>query len=110
MLAQMREGWNYVSGTRALRSILVLFALVSLMGYPYIVLMPVVAGQVMHGGAHTLGLLMTASGAGRAAPVGACTEFPLIVVHHHTTAEERDGRRVLSLQASASTVRFTRRP
>jgi MFS family permease len=64
MLAQMREGWDYVSGTRPLRSILVLFGLISLMGYPYVVLMPVIAGQVLHGGAHTLGLLMTASGAG----------------------------------------------
>lgn len=64
MLSQMREGWDYVNGSRALRSILLLFALVSLMGYPYIVLMPVIAGSVLHGGAHTLGLLMTASGAG----------------------------------------------
>ncbi len=64
MLAQMREGWDYVAGTRALRSILLLFALISLMGYPYMVLMPIIAGQVLHGGAHTLGLLMTASGVG----------------------------------------------
>jgi len=64
MLAQMREGWDYVTGTRTLRSILLLFTLISLMGYPYVVLMPVIAGQVLHGGAHTLGLLMTATGAG----------------------------------------------
>ncbi len=64
MLAQLREGWDYVAGLRPLRSILLLFALVSLMGYPYVVLMPIMAGHVLHGGAHTLGLLMTASGAG----------------------------------------------
>jgi predicted MFS family arabinose efflux permease len=53
-----------VTGTRALRPILLLFTLISLMGYPYVVLMPVIAGLVLHGGAHTLGLLMTATGAG----------------------------------------------
>jgi MFS family permease len=34
------------------------------MGMPYTVLMPAVAGRVLHGGPHTLGFLMTASGAG----------------------------------------------
>ena len=47
-----------------IRSVLLLLALVSLMGMPYTVLMPVVATQVLHGRAHTLGFLMAASGAG----------------------------------------------
>jgi MFS family permease len=64
MLAQMREGWDYVRGFRPIRSILLLFALTSLMGYPYIVLLPVFAGDVLHGGPHTLGWLSGASGAG----------------------------------------------
>ena len=34
------------------------------MGMPYTVLMPVIATQVLHGGADTLGVLMAASGLG----------------------------------------------
>jgi MFS family permease len=34
------------------------------MGYPYAVLLPVFAGDVLHGGAHTLGFLTAASGVG----------------------------------------------
>jgi MFS family permease len=64
MLAQMREGWDYVTGFRPIRSILMLFALISLMGWPYFVLLPVFAAQVLHGGAHTLGWLTGASGIG----------------------------------------------
>ncbi len=64
MLAQMQEGWQYVSTFVPVRSILTLFALVSLMGMPYVVLMPVFAVQVLHGGAHTLGFLMGAAGVG----------------------------------------------
>lgn len=64
MLEQIREGWNYVRTFRPIRSILLLFSFTSLMGYPYSVLMPVFAGEVLHGGAHTLGWLMGASGVG----------------------------------------------
>jgi MFS family permease len=64
MMAQLQEGWAYVSGFAPVRTILLLFALVSLMGIPYIVLMPIFAAQVLHGGPHTLGLLMAASGVG----------------------------------------------
>jgi MFS family permease len=64
MLEQMREGWDYVRTFRPIRSILLLFALVSLMGYPYSVLLPVFANQVLHGGAMTLGWLSAASGVG----------------------------------------------
>jgi MFS family permease len=64
MLEQMREGWDYVRSFRPIRVILLGFSLVSLMGYPYAVLLPVFAGQVLHGGAHTLGWLTAASGVG----------------------------------------------
>ena len=64
MLEQMREGWDYVRTFRPIRTILLLFALLSLMGYPYSVLLPVFAGQVLHGGAYTLGWLTAASGIG----------------------------------------------
>jgi MFS family permease len=45
-------------------TILLLFALVSLMGMPFVVLMPIFAAQVLHGGPHTLGFLMGAMGVG----------------------------------------------
>jgi MFS family permease len=64
MFEQMREGWTYVSGFTPIRTILLLFALISLMGMPFMVLMPVFAGRVLHGGPHTLGFLMGAAGAG----------------------------------------------
>ena len=64
MLEQMREGWDYVRTFRPIRTILLLFSLISLMGYPYAVLMPVFASEVLHGGAYTLGWLTTASGVG----------------------------------------------
>ena len=64
MLAQLREGWDYVAGFRPIRTVLLLFALLSLMGWPYAVLLPIFAGQVLHGGPHTLGWLTGASGIG----------------------------------------------
>jgi len=64
MLEQMREGWDYVRTFRPIRTILLLFAVINLMGYPYSVLLPVFASQVLHGGAATLGWLAGASGIG----------------------------------------------
>ena len=64
MLDQMREGWDYVRTFSPIRTILLLFALISLMGYPYAVLMPVFAAHVLHGGPSTLGWLTGASGVG----------------------------------------------
>jgi MFS family permease len=64
MFEQLREGWSYVANFRPIRTILTLFALLSLMGMPFMVLMPIFASQVLHGGPHTLGYLMGASGVG----------------------------------------------
>jgi MFS family permease len=64
MFEQMREGWDYVRSFQPIRTILLLFSLVSLMGYSWSVLLPIFAAQVLHGGAATLGWLMGASGIG----------------------------------------------
>lgn len=64
MVEQLREGWVYAANSVPIRSILLLFALISLMGWPFMVLMPVFAAQVLHGGPHTLGFLMGAVGVG----------------------------------------------
>jgi MFS family permease len=61
---ELRTGFQYVTRFVPVRTALLLLALVSLMGMPYTVLMPVIATQTLHGGAHTLGFLMTASGLG----------------------------------------------
>jgi MFS family permease len=64
LLHELREGWRYVARFAPARAILLLLALVSLLGMPYAVLMPIFAARVLHGGAHTLGFLMAASGLG----------------------------------------------
>lgn len=64
LFTQLREGWTYVSGSIPIRGILTLFAVISLMGWPFVVLMPVFAAQVLHGGPHTLGFLTGAVGVG----------------------------------------------
>ena len=64
MLVQLKEGWTYVTGFAPIRIILLLFALVSLMGWPFTVLMPIFAGKILKGGPHTLGFLMGAVGIG----------------------------------------------
>jgi MFS family permease len=64
VLHDLKEGWGYATGSVPIRSILLLLALVSVVGMPYTVLMPIFAGAVLHGGPHTLGFLMGASGAG----------------------------------------------
>ena len=64
MLVQLREGWSYVSQFTPVRNILILLAFVSLVGFPYTVLMPVFATHILHGGPATLGILMAATGVG----------------------------------------------
>jgi len=64
MFADMKVGWTYVSEFLPVRTILLLFAVVSLMGMPFVVLMPIFAARVLHGGPHALGFLMGAMGVG----------------------------------------------
>ena len=64
LLHELREGVGYAFGFPPIRVILLLIALVSLMGMPYSVLMPVFASTILHGDARTFGFLMAASGSG----------------------------------------------
>ncbi len=64
VLADLAEGFRYAVGVRPIWVVLALLAAVSLLGMPYMVLMPMVATQVLHGGAHTLGFLMGSAGLG----------------------------------------------
>ncbi len=60
----LQEGFNYAFGFQPIRSILFLIALVSLVGMPYMTLLPIFASDILHGGPETLGFLMAASGLG----------------------------------------------
>ena len=63
-LASIIEGLGYAGRTDPVRTLLLLLGLVSLLGMPYVVLMPIFADQVLHGGARGLGVLMGAAGVG----------------------------------------------
>ncbi len=58
------EGFRWANQTRIIRALLLLLGLVSLVGMPYTVLMPIFADQILHGGALGLGVLMGATGVG----------------------------------------------
>ncbi len=62
--AELKEGWQYVWSFKPIRAILLLLALVSLVGMPYTVLMPIFARDVLHGGPNTLGVLTGSMGVG----------------------------------------------
>src|SRR5437868_11619648 len=70
-LEDIVEGFRFVRNTAPIRAILLLLGLVSLVGMPYTVLMPVFADRILHGGARGLGILMGSTGVG--APLGALT-------------------------------------
>jgi MFS family permease len=63
-LADIIEGFRFVSHARPIRALLLLLGLVSLVGMPYTVLMPVFADRILHGGARGLGILMGCTGVG----------------------------------------------
>jgi MFS family permease len=62
--SELADGFRYIASFRPIRAVLMLLALVSLVGAPYTVLMPVVAREILHGGAPTLGLLTGSAGLG----------------------------------------------
>jgi len=61
---ELSEGWNYIVSSHAIRWILLMLGLVSLIGMPFTVLLPIMADKVLGGGAHTLGFLTAATGLG----------------------------------------------
>ncbi|MCA1583263.1 MAG: MFS transporter, partial [Acidobacteria bacterium] len=63
-MARIREGFTYVGRTPPIRALLLQLGVLSLVGMPYVVLMPVFADDILQGGASGLGLLMGASGVG----------------------------------------------
>jgi MFS family permease len=60
----LKEGYKYSFSFKPIRDIIFLMAFVSLTGASALVLMPLFAGGMLHGGPQTLGLLMGSLGAG----------------------------------------------
>jgi MFS family permease len=60
----LKEGFSYAFGFAPIRSVLLLLGLVSLMGMPFAVLMPIFAEKILHGGPQALGFLSGATGVG----------------------------------------------
>src|SRR5262249_19484675 len=63
-LEHILEGFRFARDRLPIRSLMLLLALVSFVGMPYTVLMPVFADAILHGGAKGLGILMCATGIG----------------------------------------------
>ena len=64
IIQELKEGWHYTLDFKPIKYLLLLIGLVSLMGTPYVVLMPVFAKVILHGGPHTLGFLVGSIGVG----------------------------------------------
>jgi MFS family permease len=63
-LAEIAHGFRFAWRTLPVRDILLLVGLISVVGMPYTVLMPIFADQILGGGARGLGILMSATGLG----------------------------------------------
>jgi MFS family permease len=61
---ELKDGIAYSARNVPIRSVLSMMALISLVGMPYTVLMPVFAKDILHGGPRVLGFLMGAVGLG----------------------------------------------
>ena len=61
---ELKEGWRYTFGFPPIRMLLILLAIISLVGTPFVTLMPPYAREILKGDSHTLGFLMSAAGAG----------------------------------------------
>ncbi len=59
-----QEGWQYVRDHAPSRTLLIHLGIVSIMNYPFLVLMPVFADRILGGGPQTLGILMSSVGIG----------------------------------------------
>jgi MFS family permease len=63
-LTELLEGVRFVRGAAPIRDLLIMLGVVSMLGTPYSVLMPIFADGIFHSGPRGLGLLMGATGIG----------------------------------------------
>jgi len=59
-----KEGFQYTFRSVPIRTLIKLLAILSLFGFPFMVLLPAYAKEILHGSSDTLGYLMSAMGAG----------------------------------------------
>jgi len=64
LIKGFKEGFSYSFSFAPIRAVLFLLLAVSILGMPYMVLMPVFAKDILHKGSHTFGFLMGATGGG----------------------------------------------
>lgn len=64
IIKELKEGFLYTWQFKPIRILILLIALVSLAGMPYIVLLPVFARDILHGSSDTLGFLLGSVGIG----------------------------------------------
>lgn len=64
VLKGLTEGFKYSYDFLPIRSILLLLTLVSIIGMPYMVLMPAIAKDLLHGDSRTMGTLVSCAGVG----------------------------------------------
>jgi MFS family permease len=60
----IRDGFHYAARTRAIRTLLLMLAILSFAGLPFTVLMPIFADAILHRGSRGFGLLMSSVGLG----------------------------------------------
>ncbi len=58
------EGLHYTFRSMPIRTLIIMLAVLSLLGFPFIILLPAYAKEILHGNSDTLGFLMSAMGAG----------------------------------------------
>ncbi|MCX7828773.1 MAG: MFS transporter [Thermanaerothrix sp.] len=63
-LRDMVEGWRYGASNRVIRAVLLTMTVLSFFAFPYLVMLPAVAKDVLHGDSRTLGFLTSATGVG----------------------------------------------
>lgn len=64
VLQEFNEGFKYAFSSIPMRNILLFLSISSLIGMSFPVLMPIFAKEILHGGAQTMGFLMSSSGVG----------------------------------------------
>ncbi|OGC91121.1 MAG: MFS transporter [candidate division Zixibacteria bacterium RBG_16_53_22] len=60
----LKEGFDYAFGFVPIRALILMVAMLSVFGFPYLVLMPIFAKDILGGGPNTMGFLMGAVGMG----------------------------------------------
>jgi MFS family permease len=61
---QLKQGFDYIRGSRAVSGLMGVIAIYSIFGFQYLTMMPVIARDVLHTGASGYGLLLTFVGIG----------------------------------------------